>query len=457
MATVRGKCPGGREGNTQHTDVNKNLMPSGCGSLFQSLSPNRPGYLPPSFRSKPRPPSVHAINKLGSVQDNIDGITPDELRKIRQKLQPERVVCQYCHKLKNQGLKTAEPDLDVKALFDKIRLSSTSIIVLVADLTDLPWSLLENASSLIGTDKKAILVLNKVDLIPSGFSVEKLRRWLGEEGKKMGNPVWEDIILISAETGDGVVALAEAIRKARSPGFDVFIIGRPNVGKSKLLSAFSRVTGKDLSPTISLLPGTTVGTISLPLKDYGSLFSVEDDTSIIDTPGIPNISHISSFVTEADMKHVHIGKKLKPRSIELSPGKSCFLGGLVRLDMLSGQDNLQLNIYASSRISLHPCQTRGADDLYLRHSGQTSQLLFPQLAMVKRSGEQSLKEIFKFEIGKSTTLQPTFNIRQAQGYHQDLSLSGMGWIRFMNLKMPGRFRVLAPRSFGVMLRKTFFQ
>ncbi|KAI8828128.1 P-loop containing nucleoside triphosphate hydrolase protein, partial [Chytridium lagenaria] len=250
----------------------------GCGSIFQTHSPDRSGYIPPNYGSTKRPPSVHALIPNIPDESISGGITPSELRKAIQKDRSSKtggIVCQRCHRLQNYGEVTVKDNIDYEAVYNRIRLSSDSVIVLVADAADLPWSLFDNVARYVG-DKACILAVNKVDVLPKKFSTKSLEKWIKSETERNGFPAWQDIIFTSAKTGDGIIELTESIKRIRQPGSNVNFIGRPNVGKSKLIKALLRLIGDDYASTVSHLPGTTVSTISFPMSRFKTIFDYNE-------------------------------------------------------------------------------------------------------------------------------------------------------------------------------------
>ncbi|KAJ3205898.1 hypothetical protein HDU67_008570 [Dinochytrium kinnereticum] len=372
------------------------------------------------------------------------GITPGYLRSIMAKERAEtsrNVICQSCYRLKNYGQRMSEANIDYESVFNRIRINSETLIVAVADAVDLPWSLLDNISKYVGS-KPCILAVNKIDALPNDFSLKKLEKWIKQETEKSGHPPWADIIFTSAVTGDGLIELSESISKCRAPGFSVNFVGRPNVGKSKLIKALVQLVGEDQASTISHLPGTTVATIPQPLSRLKNLFNlregVDSKASIMDTPGIPDDRQAVTFLNEDELKLVIIGKKLKPKRFSLNPGRSLFLGGIARLDYLSGVGEAVLDVNTSIKLPLHECSTHDAAGLYSRRVGSTSRFLAPPLGQDRVKSFPKLVDVFHHEVTNSGKVPSPFEI----------SLATIGWLHFVKCMAPSRFRVLAPKSLG---------
>src|SRR5699024_12068347 len=129
-----------------------------------------------------------------------------------------------------------------------------------------------------------LIVGNKVDLVPNAVSHGKIRQWLTERMHDVGiRP--KDVVLTSAKRSESVKALMEVIERERK-GRDVYIVGATNVGKSTLINQIINIaTESEDVITTSYFPGTTLGSIEIPL---------DDGSNIIDTPRIiqsGNITH----------------------------------------------------------------------------------------------------------------------------------------------------------------------
>ena len=101
---------------------------------------------------------------------------------------------------------------------------------------------------------------------------------------------------VSAEHGDGIVSLMEAVLESLpaataaaeepEPGLHIAVIGRPNVGKSTLIN---RMLGEDRQLTFDQ-PGTTRDAVALPFERRGRHYV------LIDTAGVRRRSRITDQV-----------------------------------------------------------------------------------------------------------------------------------------------------------------
>ena len=169
-----------------------------------------------------------------------------------------------------------------------------SLLLLIVDATDVEGTLIDEAlRDVMPADAPVLLAVTKADLLPRlrqqelAFVRDRARaRGIGATAA----------YAVSAVTGDGVAALAEAVVAAARPERrNVVVCGAASVGKSTLINVLSREVlrlshqGNKLSHhvaakalvdlTESELPGTTLGAIDV--KCFASLHQ-----SLYDTPGV---------------------------------------------------------------------------------------------------------------------------------------------------------------------------
>ena len=108
---------------------------------------------------------------LHCQDSKLPGFIPWEIfRKIRKNvLKLRKSQCQRCILIRdyNVALKMNVKAEDYSKAISHIK-NKKAIIILVVDLTDFPGSVWPNILDLIGSDKRIILVGNKVDLLPQG-------------------------------------------------------------------------------------------------------------------------------------------------------------------------------------------------------------------------------------------------------------------------------------------------
>jgi ribosome biogenesis GTPase YqeH len=204
---------------------------------------------------------------------------PDELGYApKSALEKEAIICQRCFRLKhyNEVQDVSLTDDDFLKILNGIG-QTDGLVVKVVDIFDFNGSWLPGLHRFVGNNK-VLLVGNKADLLPKSIKKNKLIHWMKREAKELGLKS-VDVFLMSAQKGQGIREIAEAIEHYRE-GKDVYVVGCTNVGKSTFINAIIKeVTGEKDIITTSQYPGTTLDMIDIPLDNGASLY---------DTPGIIN-------------------------------------------------------------------------------------------------------------------------------------------------------------------------
>ncbi|MFA1820481.1 ribosome biogenesis GTPase YqeH [Virgibacillus oceani] len=333
----------------------------GCGASLQSRDPKELGYIP-----------------LAS-------------------LEKENPLCKRCFRLKhyNEVQEVAVTDDDFLQMISTIR-NTKSLVVHLIDIFDVNGTLLRSLPRIVG-DNPIILVGNKMDLLPKSTNERKVIHWLRASAKEAGLTV-KDVLLISSEKGYGFEPLEEKIETWRN-NRDVYIVGATNVGKSTFINRLiKQSTGYSNVVTTSYFPGTTLGFIEIPL---------DDDTSLIDTPGIVNKEQITHLLSAADLKVTTPRKVIKPRVYQLNSGQTLFFGGLGRIDFIKGEKQ-SFVCYFSNELEIHRTKLEKADNLYKNHVGE---LLVPP-------NKETIAQL-------PPLVENTFHIKHEK---MDIVFPGLGWI-----------------------------
>lgn len=195
----------------------------GCGAHIQSSNPSEYGYVPEG------------------------------------QLNREPLLCQRCFRINHYGRDDIGPVQANDSLASiEAGLAWCSGVVLVVDLMDFEASVPRELVGMIG-NKKTILAVNKVDLLPEQTPLREIHGWIAKRLTDLAFPQVQ-VNLISAVNGHGFPDLADEIENL---GPNVLFIGVTNVGKSSVLERLlhMRIGGGKrgiVKPTISPYPGTTV-------------------------------------------------------------------------------------------------------------------------------------------------------------------------------------------------------
>lgn len=339
----------------------------------ESTTPSLPDTV--STTQKTTPPALSAT--LDNLRDTSSS-QPIDVTK------PMRITCQRCFELEHYGRVTpaaVEASHFLRAI-EPIR-DANALVVNVVDIFDFQGSFIPTFRKYSGANP-VIVAANKVDLLPDGVQLARVKQWLHKEARAMGSGV-VSVQLFSARTGEGIEDLASAIEWYRAGRPDVFVMGCANVGKSTLINRLiDNFRGpKQRKVTVSSVPGTTLSLIRLPIGENAWLF---------DTPGIFSETQIIKYLSEEELKKITPQKRLRPVVERISPGRTIFIGGLARMDYVSGPDAMFFTFFTSNELYLHKTQTTKADEVY--ESKRGSMLSPPSL--LNKKLPRLVPHLFKF-------------------------------------------------------------
>lgn len=359
----------------------------GCGAEIQDTDPDAVGYTPTS-----------------AIKKGIDS---------------GKLYCQRCFKLRhyNQIEPSRVSNDEFLKLLSKIS-ETNSLVVYVVDVFDVDGSMIPGIQRFVGKNP-IILVGNKSDLLPSSFNNNKVKDWLRQMANKNGiRPI--DIELVSAKTNQSVDDLLKAISKHQK-GRNVYVVGVTNVGKSTLINQIiQQSTGEKQVITTSKFPGTTLDLIKIPL---------EDGKELIDTPGVIHEGQMAHYLGSKDLKYVSPQKRIKPKTYQLDPGQTLFLGAIGRFDFISGERH-GFTVYADNNLMIHRTKLENADEFFDKHAGE---LLTPP------TGKDNVVELQRHE----------FKVTD----RSDLVIEGLGWITVPKGSTVAGY---APKGVSVLIRKAMF-
>ena len=77
---------------------------------------------------------------------------------------------------------------------------------------------------------------------------------------------------------------------------------------------------------------------------------------IIDTPGIINPKNYGAYLENESVKILTVKKYIKPRTFQLNPDQTIFLGGLASIDFY-GENKINASFFVSNELYLHRTKT----------------------------------------------------------------------------------------------------
>jgi ribosome biogenesis GTPase YqeH len=378
----------------------------GCGALLQCVQENRIGYVTPKKYEQMLP---EVLTLDADFQSLLSYSPTAEYQK------PAPLVCQRCWHMKHYN-KVTPIEISIEDFLREISpiKSKQALIIKVVDIFDFDGSMLPNFKAYIGNNP-VILAVNKSDLLPVGASSERVLKWIHGSLKLKNIRNVVSVHLISSYSGSGIKGLANDIEFHRN-GLDAYVMGQSNVGKSsfinKLLDIFG---GKSVlkSLTISNIPGTTLSTVGFPIGKTGFMY---------DTPGIMRPEEgIHWFLSQEELKKTIPKVQIKPSVLRLDPGTSFFIGGLARIDYISGPPLIYFTINVANNLHIHRVQTEHANESYANMIGI---LLTPP----NRTPENTNNTPFPTLVARPVdTLVNDSELGFKQAF-VDIVLHGLGWV-----------------------------
>ncbi|CAN4089744.1 unnamed protein product [Withania somnifera] len=371
-----------RDGNFEET-ISDVVCP-GCGVKMQEFGPKQPGYfIKPSVKT---PNYKVPINKNWILDEpdisfslkrgllNEDENQENVENPVKKSEKP--VVCARCHSLRYYGnvkdpsVENLIPDLIFIILLGGVDASDFdgSFPRKVAQLVS--RTIEENSrawkSGKSGNVPRMVLVVTKIDLLPSSLSPTRLEQWVRTRSREGGAFKLTSVHMVSAVRDWGVKNLVADVVGLAGPRGHIWAVGAQNAGKSTLINAIGKCSG---------------GNVSHLTEAAGS-------AKLFDTPGLLHPHQISTRLTREEQKLVHISKELKPRTYSIKVGYSVHIGGLMQLDVEElSVDSVYVTVWASLLIPLHMGRTENVNTMLEEHFGRQLQ---PPI------GETRLEELGKW-------------------------------------------------------------
>lgn len=283
-------------------------------------------------------------------------------------------LCSRCFKLKNYGeyqitTKSNDEYIDIlKSVND-----TKDLVLYVIDLLNIEKDITMIREYI---QNRLILVLTKRDVLPLSVSDEKIKEYFSKLGLE-----YQDIAIISSKKNYNIDDLLLQIKKHKSSK-NVYVVGHTNVGKSTLIKKLMKnYSEEQCDLTISPLPSTTLNKINIKLSD---------DLTLIDTPGLVDRGNIVNYIDFSYLKKVSPKKEIKPKTHQVKVGQSLVISPILRIDYVEGDKN-SFTFFVSNDLKVKKYNSK-------RHT--------------------ELKDIIKRTI--------------EVGYHQDIVINGMGFIKVID-------------------------
>ncbi|KAB2003441.1 hypothetical protein ERO13_D11G126200v2 [Gossypium hirsutum] len=449
-----------------------NVVCPGCGVHMQDSDPKLVGFFikPPTKTKDPTlktssrhlvpvstEPEFTAFLKKGLILEEKRE-SPDLEEENLDKEMPEKpVVCARCHSLRHYGkvkdptMENLLPEFDFDHTVGR-RLGSVSggrsVVLMVVDASDFDGSFPRKVAKLVsdvteenysawkqgksGNVPRVVLVVTKIDLLPSSLSPTRFEHWARQRAKEGGASKIAKLHFVSPVKDWGVKNLVDDVVEMAGPRGTVWAVGAQNAGKSTLINAIGKCVGGKIGfLTEAPVPGTTLGLVRVEgvLPGQAKLF---------DTPGLLQPHQMTTRLTREEQKLVYISKELKPRTYRIKAGNTVHIAGLMRLDIdESSVESLYVTVWASPYLPLHMGKTENAQRILEDHIGHQLQ---PPI------GEQR-----EGQLGSWVRKEFHISGNSWESSSVDIAAAGIGWFA-IGLKGEAVLGVWTYEGVGVVLR-----
>jgi ribosome biogenesis GTPase A len=261
-----------------------------------------------------------------------------------------QLYCQRCYRLSHYGEIEGvyEDRIDRQDVLDKIQLVE-GLIVWIVDVFDLESGFFSSMQRHF-FKRDVLLVVNKVDLLPVGYQLQKLDQRLKQLlNEHHLSPV--ATVLLSQHDATRKERLLEHLKNSSHNTY--IFMGNTNVGKSTLINAILTERRITLSP----YPHTTRGMIPIKL-DMGT---------IIDTPGLDHQSKLLKNLPHELYPHFVWKKRIQPSLIQLKDDQA-FILPHVGIVTISQPKDASIAVYVPDAQRVHRTKLTNLSTYRSRHA-----------------------------------------------------------------------------------------
>ena len=273
-----------------------------------------------------------------------------------------------------------DPNLVVKKLQQE-----DGILAWVVDIMDFEEAFIPQFNDMF-RDKTVLLIVTKSDLLSQLLTPEKCMAFIQERTKAL-HINYDGIVVSGKYDAESAYEIKEQL-KAYANGRPIIFAGKANAGKSTFINA---LLGND-DLTTSRYPGTTI--------DFNPI-QIDENFTIIDTPGIEGSHSIVMEAEEKDLKVICPTKPIRAKVYQLTSNQTYCIAGLVKIDIL-GVKNANMVVYVSNQLNIHRSKYDNNNAIWKKHKGTTFK---PAILVEEKSVEY-----------------PKFKDKK------DIVIAGLGWI-----------------------------
>lgn len=305
----------------------------------------------------------------------------NEIGYISEEKKKTAKYCERCFKLINYGeykSTTLKPQeyIDIYKNINK----TDHLVLFLADIFNINSSI-EMINKYINNN--IILVITKYDVIPKSVIIDKI---ISKIKKLKFNSNIIDIVVVSSKTNFNIDYLYERILKYKNSKY-VYLCGNTNAGKSTLINKFIKnYSNNDYEITASILPSTTININEV---------KIDDDLTLIDTPGFIEKDNISNYVKPKELKRIMPKSEIRPITYQINQGTTLLIDNYLRIEYVKGEKN-SFTFYVSNDIIIDRINTitntRGKDlKMTILNVNPNEDVIVNGLCFIKITKQATLK------------------------------------------------------------------
>ncbi|NLV89862.1 MAG: GTPase RsgA [Tenericutes bacterium] len=288
----------------------------------------------------------------------------------------ENKLCKRCFRLKNYGEYLNFNSNDFYLNINEILKDEKSTILHVVDILNL------NNEEILGDRKKdSILVINKKDIIPRSNNENTLL-----ENVKKIYPGYMNYIIISSKNNHNLDKLYDLLLKLKN---NIYVVGYTNSGKSSLIKKLIKnYLNEEEELLTSYYPSTTLKNIS---------FKLNDNLTLIDTPGIVKNGSILKRINLDEIKRVVIDNEIKPKIFQFNKKTIIKIDNYCVVECNSLGKN-SIIIFASNRLNIEK-QTNDVEGFcYEFKINNYKEIVISDLCVIRFGKETNIKVFIDKEV-----------------------------------------------------------
>ncbi len=241
-------------------------------------------------------------------------------------------LCERCFRIRNYNEYkfVSKDNNDYVDILKSI--NSKDLVILVVDLFNISKHIMDISNYI---SNKILLVLTKRDILPKSCYDKNFIDYF-----KNYNLNIIDTVVISSNKNYNLDTLYDKINHYKTSN-NVYVIGFTNSGKSTLINKIIyNYSNLDIKITTSNLPSTTIDSIEV---------KINDDLTLIDTPGLIDSDDISNFIDGKTLKNIIPNKEIKPKTFQIKDKQIVIIEDLVRLDLVPRNS---VTIYMANNLNI---------------------------------------------------------------------------------------------------------